>query len=335
MRPASAAASAAAAAHPSTGLPEPVASALRHSDGVTAQVSGAGVRVTPGAAVAPAKPAAVTIAHGAAGETVRLEAHVGEVQVHPGEAHAGARPAGLSAARGASADDLLLIKGVGPNNEKILHSLGVYHFDQIAHWTAAEAQWVGAHMRFPGRVEREHWIGQCRLLAAGGDTDHSLAVKSGAVKRDASADAPLGAQDAAALHAGLAEVAPHQADEDKHEGQRPFGLARPRGGKADDLKRIRGVGPQNEGRLHALGIWHFDQIARWTHDNVLWVGSFLAFPGRIDREEWLSQAAVLASGKDTEFSKRADAGLVATSKDDGSKGQGNVAPRDPKGGSKA
>ena len=119
-------------------------------------------------------------------------------------------------------------------------------------------------------------------------------------------------------------------DEDKHEGARPGGFTAPRGAKADDLKRIRGIGPQNEARLHALGVWHFDQIAAWSHDNVLWVGSYLSFPGRIDREKWLEQAAVLAKGLETDFSKRVDAGEVATSKDSGDKGQGNIARHDPK-----
>ena len=120
------------------------------------------------------------------------------------------------------------------------------------------------------------------------------------------------------------------ADEDKHEGRRPPGYVSPRGGKADDLKRIRGIGPQNEGRLHALGVWHFDQIAAWTHDNVLWVGSYLAFPGRIDRETWIDQAKILAKGLETDFSKRVDKGEVATSKDSGDKGAHNIARLDPK-----
>ena len=324
---------AAASTSASTRLPEPVYSALRQQlppgEVTTAQVTGAGVRVAPQAPVDPSRPGVVHLTQHDTG-TVRLEAHVSEVKSPGADTHPGMRPKGLSAARGAGADDLILIKGVGPKNEKILHSLGVWHFDQVAHWTPQEAQWVGSYMKFPGRIEREHWIEQCRLLAAGGDTAHSLAVKSGNVKRDDSADDSVSAADAAALRAGLEELAPPLPDEDKHEGRRPFGLLKPRGGKADDLKRIRGIGPQNEGRLHALGIWHFDQIVRWSHDNVLWVGSFLAFPGRIDREEWLAQAKVLASGHETEFSKRADAGLVATSKDDGSRGQGNVAPIDPK-----
>lgn len=108
-------------------------------------------------------------------------------------------------------------------------------------------------------------------------------------------------------------------------GKRPRGYAAPIGGKADDLKRIRGIGKQNEGRLHALGIWHFSQIAAWVREEIDWVGSYLAFPGRIDREDWVGQAKLLASGKETEFSKRVDSGEVATSRDDGGQGQGNVA----------
>lgn len=61
-------------------------------------------------------------------------------------------------------------------------------------------------------------------------------------------------------------------------------------GKPDDLELIKGIGPVNARRLHELGIWHFAQIAAWTPENVAWVGSFLAFPGRIEREHWVDQA---------------------------------------------
>ncbi len=123
----------------------------------------------------------------------------------------------------------------------------------------------------------------------------------------------------------ITKPAPRQsADEAELDGERPMGIEGPRGGKADDLKRIRGIGPQNEGRLHGLGIWHFDQIAAWTTDNALWVGSYLAFPGRIEREDWVGQAKLLAAGAETEFSKRVDKGEVASSRDDGSLGAGNV-----------
>lgn len=84
----------------------------------------------------------------------------------------------------------------------------------------------------------------------------------------------------------------------------------------DDLKRIKGIGPKNEDALNELGIYTFRQIAEWTPSNVDWVEDFMSFPGRIEREDWIGQAKLLASGAETEFSKRVDAGEVSSSKDD-------------------
>ena len=77
---------------------------------------------------------------------------------------------------------------------------------------------------------------------------------------------------------------------------------------ADELKRIKGIGPVIEKTLNELGIYQFKQIADFTSDNVAWVDKYISFPGRIDREEWVSQAKALAEGKETEFSKRVDKG---------------------------
>jgi predicted flap endonuclease-1-like 5' DNA nuclease len=213
----------------------------------------------------------------------------------PPAEHPGSKPPGLPAPTGGAKDDLKFIKGIGPRNEKTLNELGIFHFCQIADWTAAEALWTGHHMAFPGRIEREHWINQAKLLCAGVDTVHAKAVRQGAIAPD---DAPLSAEEARRLALALPKQIESVAREEKHDGRRPLGLTQPRGGSADDLKRIKGIGPQNEVRLHALGIWHFDQIAAWSPDNIRWVGSYLAFPGRIDREQWVAQARLLASGAD-------------------------------------
>ena len=74
---------------------------------------------------------------------------------------------------------------------------------------------------------------------------------------------------------------------------RPQGLSAPVGA-ADDLKRISGVGPVLEGKLNALGFFHFWQIARWSGAEVDWVDSYLSFKGRIDRDNWIEQAMTLA-----------------------------------------
>ncbi|MCA8900420.1 MAG: NADH-quinone oxidoreductase subunit NuoE [Hyphomonas sp.] len=84
----------------------------------------------------------------------------------------------------------------------------------------------------------------------------------------------------------------------------------------DDLKRIKGIGPKNEDALNELGIFTFKQIAEWTPANVDWVEDFMSFPGRIEREDWIAQAKTLATGGQTEFSKRVDAGDVPSSQDD-------------------
>lgn len=102
----------------------------------------------------------------------------------------------------------------------------------------------------------------------------------------------------------------------------PTALAKARDGGADDLKRIKGIGKVLEAKLNGLGIWHFDQIAAWGEGEVNWVNSHLSFSGRIQREEWIKQAVALASGQETEFSKRVDAGEVSSSAGGPSKKKG-------------
>ena len=76
------------------------------------------------------------------------------------------RPAGMEAAREGGPDDLKRIKGVGPKLEDLLHSMGFYHFDQIASWTAEEVAWVDDNLEgFKGRVSRDEWIAQAKVLA--------------------------------------------------------------------------------------------------------------------------------------------------------------------------
>lgn len=74
-------------------------------------------------------------------------------------------------------------------------------------------------------------------------------------------------------------------------------LGAPRGGKADDLKLIRGVGPKLEVLLNEVGVWHFDQIAAWKAKDIAHVDERLVgFHGRITRDKWVKQAKALAAG---------------------------------------
>lgn len=94
----------------------------------------------------------------------------------------GVKPATLTAARNGKPDDLKQIKGIGLKLEKLCNTLGFYHFDQIAAWTPDEMAWVDANLEgFKGRVTRDTWVPQAKILAAGGETEFSKKVEKGGV----------------------------------------------------------------------------------------------------------------------------------------------------------
>jgi branched-chain amino acid transport system ATP-binding protein len=71
-------------------------------------------------------------------------------------------------------------------------------------------------------------------------------------------------------------------------------LSAPRGGVPDQLTQIKGIGPVNQRKLNEHGIFHFDQIASWKKADVVAAEAYLAFDGRIAREDWVGQAKTLA-----------------------------------------
>jgi predicted flap endonuclease-1-like 5' DNA nuclease len=79
----------------------------------------------------------------------------------------GMQPKGLPAPRGGSPDPLQRISGIGPKIEIRLHELGIFHFDQIAAWSEEQEQWVDGYLKFKGRISRDEWVNQAKLLAQG------------------------------------------------------------------------------------------------------------------------------------------------------------------------
>lgn len=77
-------------------------------------------------------------------------------------------------------------------------------------------------------------------------------------------------------------------------GVKPPVLASARNGAPDDLTLIEGVSLQQQSTFYSLGVFHFDQIAAWTPDEVAWVDQYLRLGGRIEDEEWVEQADELA-----------------------------------------
>ena len=87
-------------------------------------------------------------------------------------------------------------------------------------------------------------------------------------------------------------------------GKEPATLDEPINGQADDLKKIKGIGPKLERLCNMMGFWNYAQIAKWSDNEVIWVDENLqGFKGRVSRDEWVDQAKILADGGETEFSK--------------------------------
>ena len=151
-------------------VPKPTEPAPKPAPAARAPVYGLARTVKPAPAKAPApkapKPQAKTTAAPAPAKSA------GPSTSKPA-AKASARPRKpvrtsnwLAAPRGGRADDLLVIKGIGPINKRKLNEHGIFHFDQIAAWTAADIAAAEAYLEFDGRIEREDWIGQARRLAS-------------------------------------------------------------------------------------------------------------------------------------------------------------------------
>ena len=76
--------------------------------------------------------------------------------------------------------------------------------------------------------------------------------------------------------------------------RQPASLSAPEGA-ADDLTRIKGIGPKLSQTLNELGIFHYRQIANWEACEAGWIDEFLSFKGRVAREQWIEQAQKFSS----------------------------------------
>jgi predicted flap endonuclease-1-like 5' DNA nuclease len=62
----------------------------------------------------------------------------------------------------------------------------------------------------------------------------------------------------------------------------------------DDLKQIKGIGPVLERTLNELGVTTFKQLAGFTQHDIEKVSAAIdAFPGRIERDDWVGKAQEL------------------------------------------
>lgn len=111
-------------------------------------------------------------------------------------------------------------------------------------------------------------------------------ILTGGAKPSKKAAAPKKTE--AAAEAPKAKAAPKAAD------TAPAAVFTAPAGAADDLKKISGVGPALEKKLHAFGVTQFAQIAAFTPEDVVKLDDALSFKGRIERDDWIDQAKTLS-----------------------------------------
>ena len=175
----------------------------------------------------------------------------------------------LGTAKASDKDDLQVIKGIGPFIEEKLNALGIYTYLQVSKMTSKLEDTVNEAIEFfPGRVKRDQWVAQAKILL-GED-----------VKIDEKALKKAEELDRVAKKAEKIDFA-------------TIGVAS--ASNRDDLQELKGIGPFIEEKLNALGIFKFEQIAKMTSEIEEEVNVAIEFfPGRVKRDEWVKQAKKLA-----------------------------------------
>ncbi|WP_017665853.1 helix-hairpin-helix domain-containing protein [Porphyrobacter sp. AAP82] len=132
-----------------------------------------------------------------------------------------------------------------------------------------------------------------------------------AQRNQALIDAPRGIEIiqgelSAMANAQVTSAAPLGTDEEAGPAPDPAPAPAPAAaGPADDLTRIKGLGPKLAALLGEFGITTFAQIAAWTPEEIERIDARLGrFSGRINRDQWVEQARFLAAGDEAGFTAR-------------------------------
>lgn len=101
---------------------------------------------------------------------------------------------------------------------------------------------------------------------------------------------------------GIAAAGAHEQLEKAKAASETPSNAPPATGGADDLSRIKGIGPKLVALLHSLGVTRYEQIAAWSEEDIDRIDAQLgAFRGRARRDDWVEQARLLASGDEAAY----------------------------------
>jgi predicted flap endonuclease-1-like 5' DNA nuclease len=225
-------------------------------------------------------------------------------------------------------DNLQRISGIDSEVEQLLAANGVSRYGDIAQWSPADVARFDRLFGGRGRIQRENWVEQAQILSRGGDTAFSRNYDRNA-GADASGAPPPAAPSRAAAVPEASSGPPSTPNLGSLRSVRGQDWSEEPGPEAalraatqnkifraqegsSDLKRIRGIGVLIERKLNSMGVTSYEQIANWTAQDIDRVSQQLDFKGRIERENWVEQARILASGGATEFSRRFDSGELET-----------------------
>jgi len=203
-------------------------------------------------------------------------------------------------------DRLHRIIGIDPQSEAFLRANGVTQLEQIAAWTAEDVARFDALLGVAGRITREGWVEQALFLTGRAPpapevpVEEAVTVPEPGPEVEAAPEPSVSDAPRSESYAALRSV--------RSEALRGDGIGAVTAGAVDDLKRIRGIGVLIEKKLNSLGITAYEQVANWTRADIDRISELLDFKGRIERENWIEQARILASGGQTEFSRRVDRG---------------------------
>lgn len=201
----------------------------------------------------------------------------------PAPAPAAATPAGPG-------DDLTRIRRIDAPIKKLLNDAGIWKFSELAALSPANAWALSEKIGLKGRIELENWVGQAQILATGGETYYSRRMERGQpvpsftfTPRAPEASAKPAAQTvASALPLAFGSDA----------------------AAADDLTRIRAIDSGLQTKLRNLGVRRFADLAALTAPDIKAISEALGISGRIEQENWIGQAQILATGGETYYSRR-------------------------------
>ena len=161
-------------------------------------------------------------------------------------------------------DDLQMISGIGPFIEERLNAIDIYSFEQISKFTKQDIEKINLAIEFfAGRIERDEWVAQAKELVQD-------EIKEAVLNRIRTRETNIYFERIGIAH--------------KQE--------------ADNLTIINGIGGWIEVKLNALGIYTIKQIANFNEEDVEIVTEAIEFfSGRIERDEWVSQAKELVKSE--------------------------------------